>query len=539
MGNTSNCSNLCTLKPKEEDIIKEEIDKNKYIIIIQKYYRSYINRKKFKKQIMKIIKYKKKKYFKENDTLTIKSSWEFCFPFKQKYDFSMSGIKKLRSDIYNFYSKFFVIKNFNKYIYKKQNSESNIRLNTDENIPNNNNILEHKEKKIIPIDSIKGIINSPGEYKYDDIFKIYFLSSLSKNFDIGRLEKAVKNINYELEEIKDQNNFFLKEHFYNNEFTDPNQLETNHYFYADDINSETIEKLNDNNDPYFMKLIEQLEEDEKKKCSVKSFKDNNKVNYQGSVKDNTDIKHGLGKEYFIENVKKNNNMKITDNIETDNKNNNTLQNNNEKQLKYKYCGYFQNNEYHCLGMLIKENEECYYGEFRNGLKHGYGYYSSNSFNYNGFFYKDNFEGYGEFLLNNFHYIGNFHKGIFNGFGYMKTENDCEIIGNFIDGKLNGLGYFKWTSGEEYYGHWVNGKMDGYGKFIFKDKEFYLGHYKDDLKHGKGEYHFENGYVLKGNWKEGKKEGKFLLNKNEDFKKYKSEPNEIIIDYVNDVQVSKK
>ena len=536
MGNSTNCSNMCSLKPKEEDILKEEIDKNKFVIIIQKYYRSYIKRKYFKKQIMKIIKYKKKKYFREDDTLTIKSSWEFCFPFKQKYDFSVSGIKKLRSDIYNFYSKFFIIKNY-KYRYKKQKSQSNIRLNTEENIPNNN-LLEIKENKIISIDSIKGIIKSPGEYKFEEIFKMYFLGSLSRNFDIGKLERAVKNINYELEEIKEHNNFLLKDYYFKNEFTDPNENENNHYFYADDINSESVEKLNENNDPYFMKLLEQLEEDEKKICSVKSFKDKNKVNYQGSVKDNTDTKHGLGKEYFIDNVnikKNNSNMKLTTNIET----NNLVQNNNEKELKYKYCGYFDNNEYHCLGMLIKENEECYYGEFRKGLKHGYGFYTTNTFNYNGFFYKNNFEGYGEFSINNFLYIGNFHNGIFNGFGYMKTENDCKIVGNFIDGKLNGYGYFKWVSGEEYYGHWVNGKMNGYGKFIYKEKEFYLGNYKNDLKHGKGEYHFENGYVLKGIWKNGKKEGKFLLIKNEDYKKFKSEQNEILIDYENDIQISKK
>ena len=70
-------------------------------------------------------------------------------------------------------------------------------------------------------------------------------------------------------------------------------------------------------------------------------------------------------------------------------------------------------------------------------------------------------------------------------------------------------------------------------------EFYLGNYKNDLKHGKGEYHFENGYVLKGIWKNGKKEGKFLLIKNEDYKKFKSEQNEILIDYENDIQISKK
>ena len=70
-------------------------------------------------------------------------------------------------------------------------------------------MLELKENKIISIDSIKGIIKSPGEYKFEEIFKMYFLGSLSRNFDIGKLEKAVKNINYELEEIKEHNNFLL------------------------------------------------------------------------------------------------------------------------------------------------------------------------------------------------------------------------------------------------------------------------------------------------------------------------------------------
>ena len=335
-------------------------------------------------------------------------------------------------------------------------------------------------------------------FDFQNFFRVYFLTSLSKNFNIGNLEKEVGNLYFDFEQIHNKN------------FQE--KLKDKHFFIVTESKKEI---LIGENGPFFEEILENIEEEEKHYCSVKTFQDDKKIYFQGSFRESTNQKWGLGKEYFIEHL----GIK------------------GEKEIKFKYCGYFKFNEYHGIGMLIKENGECYYGEFRNGIKHGYGYLITNLFNYRGFFHNNKFEGYGEYTTKKYFYCGNFHQGIFNGFGFIRTENQNIFIGNFINGKVNGDGYYKWIDGQSYYGTWDNEKMNGYGEFIFKNGDMYIGGYRNDLRDGKGTYIFKNKCTLKGNWINGKKEGNFKFNM-DNYVGGKNKMKETTLIYENDQEVHK-
>ena len=516
----TNCNVSCKQKASELEIKKTDPQKLKSIIKIQSHFKGYKSRKKFKQEIISLYQYKKKRLFNIVSQFTIKQSWELYFAFKQEYDFSINGLRKLRSNINEFYNSFFKISNahmlfstkkpiskiynLDDVISESNNSDNEINTNkNNNNIYNNNNNSSIEDNFINENDinfkqfdklNIKKIKSSSD---FQIFFRVYFLTSLSQNYNIGNLEKEVGKFYFHFEQIHNKS---LSE-----------RLKDKHIFIV--TNKETKEILIGENGPYFEEIIEQLEEEEKNYCSVKTFQDNRKVYYQGSYKENLNQKCGLGKEYYIEHL----GIK------------------GEKLLKFKYCGYFKSNNYHGIGMLIKENGECYYGEFRNGIKFGYGYLYTNSYKYKGFFHNNLFEGYGEYTTKKYFYCGNFHEGLFNGFGFIRSENQNLFIGNFMNGKVNGDGCYKWNDGQNYYGSWNNEKMDGFGEFCFKNGDVYIGGYKNDLRDGKGMYIFKNGCVLKGNWDNGKKEGKFIFNTDNYFGAENKMKQKILI-YENDKQI---
>ena len=517
----TNCNVSCKQKASELEIKKTDPQKLKSIIKIQSHFKGYKSRKKFKQEIISLYQYKKKRLFNIVSQFTIKQSWELYFAFKQEYDFSINGLRKLRSNINEFYNSFFKISNahmlfstkkpiskiynLDDVISESNNSDNEINTNkNNNNIYNNNNNNSSIEDNFINENDINfkqfdkvNIKKIKSSSDFQIFFRVYFLTSLSQNYNIGNLEKEVGKLYFDFEQIHSK--------------TIPERLKDKHIFLV--TNNDTKEILIGQNGPFFEEIIEELEEDEKHYCSVKTFQDNRKVYYQGSYKENLNQKCGLGKEYYIEHL----GIK------------------GEKLLKFKYCGYFKSNNYHGIGMLIKENGECYYGEFRNGIKFGYGYLYTNSYKYKGFFHNNLFEGYGEYTTKKYFYCGNFHEGLFNGFGFIRSENQNLFIGNFMNGKVNGDGCYKWNDGQNYYGSWNNEKMDGFGEFCFKNGDVYIGGYKNDLRDGKGMYIFKNGCVLKGNWDNGKKEGKFIFNTDNYFGAENKMKQKILI-YENDKQI---
>lgn len=198
--------------------------------------------------------------------------------------------------------------------------------------------------------------------------------------------------------------------------------------------------------------------------------------------------------------------------------------------RYKYIGYFKDDLYHGLGIMVREGGYYYKGEFREGKYNGYGVeHSRESFSYEGFFLNGVFHGYGKFynIVKGTSYIGNFIYGRKDGLGLYETAQGCKYLGFWKKGSMNGLGLFSWKEGHRYFGQWKNDKMNGKGKFVWKKGDYYIGNYSNDFRHGDGEYYFTDGSILKGRWVYGKKEGTFVLIQDQEIES---------VQYRNDIQI---
>ena len=179
----------------------------------------------------------------------------------------------------------------------------------------------------------------------------------------------------------------------------------------------------------------------------------------------------------------------------------------------------------------------YYGQYKNGMRHGRGrlvwndgtvnegYWSEDKLNGVGKRYQDGPEG--------FSYEGEFKDGLYHGKGtFVDRNDDIEYLGEFAfhrrsgKGKLksldfvyegefknnlkHGFGKIDFNGNRWYEGEWKNDKMDGKGEFHWKDGRYYKGAYLEDKKHGYGEFKFGNGDIYKGNWAQGVQHGEGIL-----------------------------
>ena len=459
-------------------ISKEKEDENKKkkkVLSIQKVFRGFLGRRRF--HTIKIQTYleKKRKKISIQNAVQFKSTWDMFFPFNFKYEFTVGGLNNLKKDLSISYSNFFTFKG----------SQESFIPRVFKNI-------------IFTKEDIKEL-KSKGDFI--SLFKAYFLIKMNEEFDIYDF----------VEDINVASKFFFEGISRNKRLDTARQLYRMHTMSKIKpvllIKDKNIKDI-----PFFESILDEFTTEEQSFCIINSFQDpRTKVYYQGSFNEENNMKYGLGKEYFMDNSADN--------------------------LKYKYCGYYKNNKYHGIGILIKEDGECYYGEFRDGAKNGYGYLINKDSYYKGFF-KDNLqEGYGEVGNRKFVYNGGFHKGKFNGYGFMNKDGVFRVCGNFIDDKVNGGAYYEWPDGDKYYGEWKNNRMHGEGIFYFKNGDVFKGTYENDFKNGDGEYTYKNGSVLKGKWIKGKKEGKFILDLS-NFSKNVTKK-EIYIYYKNDQQINIK
>lgn len=189
----------------------------------------------------------------------------------------------------------------------------------------------------------------------------------------------------------------------------------------------------------------------------------------------------------------------------------------------------------------------YKGFFKNGKRHGYGYYSWNDGQFYFGDWKDNLRsGYGEhFYSKTSFYIGEWKNNMINGYGYKKDKQgkftraiwqrglaafkfefqfnkvnkgcvygDCEdgygriffdnghyYTGFFRNGKPF-LGEYNFTKGMLYRGELnENWKFNGSGYFLWKNKSYYRGRFENGFKQGLGFYkNGEDRSELKGEWK---------------------------------------
>lgn len=163
------------------------------------------------------------------------------------------------------------------------------------------------------------------------------------------------------------------------------------------------------------------------------------------------------------------------------------------------------------------NGDVYYGEFKDGKRHGYGKYTwANGGYYEGEWQENERTGVGhQVWTDGTEYIGDykinkwegrglrissngaiksgiFHNDNFEGDGIAILGNKDMIVGDFVDGFACGECIYSWVDGEVYYGMMSNGNFEGYGCYHFKSGDKRYGMWKNDKKVGKHVYFYADG-----------------------------------------------
>ena len=419
------------LNDEELNSIKQETmtysDLNYYIVLIQKNYRRYISKKKYKNILMNKLEHKKDilKSF-----VVFKESWELYFNTGTEFEFSFKGIQALLNSLVEIYNNYFnpdfgnskikkltiqQIKNFNfgslmkkeyricVWIYLKKSfylgdkienkiGNQNIFVEEleDDNISNTNlnNSFEdsprNQDKKLKTYNDLLGdndffekknqtntfnlnqnnnnnsnIINlveiddSKSKIDFDDNN-----SDISSNNNLKQISlKSKKKDNnlkktvihkYNLNNFKkllnksqsirtNQKLSFSKFQSKKNDFENLSLIENKVPLFI--LDSDKYQDV-----PYFLRYLHEIKIIQEKSCISKSFEEiDTNIIFSGSFNAEKNIKEGLGLEYMV---------------------------NKLKGRIYKYCGYYFNGNFHGIGMLAKNGNESYYGEFRKGKKCG-------------------------------------------------------------------------------------------------------------------------------------------------------------------------
>ena len=205
--------------------------------------------------------------------------------------------------------------------------------------------------------------------------------------------------------------------------------------------------------------------------------------------------------------------------------NNSNYNLNDKNIKYKYLGYYKsliddnkNSKIikNGFGIIIFSDNTIFKSNFKENKATGFGHYidKNNIEEFIGEYENNIRNGFGIYTINisinnNHKYYGYFNSNGLNGIG-IEESNECEYIyyGEFLNNKKHGYGTLKWNDGTIYEGHFdknqingyaiinypgnkvykgkVNeGKLDGFGEFLWPEGKKYCGYYKNDKKDGFG------------------------------------------------------
>ncbi|AFU70520.1 hypothetical protein P700755_003949 [Psychroflexus torquis ATCC 700755] len=174
--------------------------------------------------------------------------------------------------------------------------------------------------------------------------------------------------------------------------------------------------------------------------------------------------------------------------------------------KDRYIGKLKDGLFSGNGVLIKENEEIYIGEFNNGKPNGLlNYYRNGKLRYSGHWKFGVYNGTGI----QYHQNGQTNDGIWiNGVISGKTKihyNNGEYYGYLLNGKPNEQGVISFLNGSKYDGNWKNGYFSGQGTFIDKKKDTIFGEWDNGLLNGYAEIISKNSY-FSGAFEQGKLNG---------------------------------
>lgn len=139
-----------------------------------------------------------------------------------------------------------------------------------------------------------------------------------------------------------------------------------------------------------------------------------------------------------------------------------------------YEGEFSGGYMHGTGTYTRHDKMIYKGRWRLSLKHGLGY---------------------QMYPNGDVFEGAWIQGSPEGPGKYTWANGNVYLGNMKGGKMSGKGTLTWTNGDSYEGSWSNGMMHGFGVFTWSDGSCYIGTWTRGLKDGKGTFYPKGGRLL--------------------------------------------
>lgn len=178
-----------------------------------------------------------------------------------------------------------------------------------------------------------------------------------------------------------------------------------------------------------------------------------------------------------------------------------------------YDGYLSGGKKHGKGtMYYADTDSVYEGDWRDGLKHGFGRSEEGGCIYQGDFRNDVPHGTGLYSWpDGSYYEGDFRYGRRTGKGKLEKGNGDCFKGDFVDDKYHGWGRYLSADGEVYDGGFKNGTK--FGKGVWRSTQSgdeYKGEFENDIFHGEGFYRYANGDTYEGSYYAGLRDGNGLF-----------------------------
>ena len=174
-----------------------------------------------------------------------------------------------------------------------------------------------------------------------------------------------------------------------------------------------------------------------------------------------------------------------------------------------YEGEWKNDKASGKGKLIHADGDIYEGEWSDDKANGQGVYThSNGARFTGMWKDDKQHGNGvENWPDGACYEGDYLEGKKCGKGKLSFADGSHYEGDFLNNDIHGYGVYIWPDEKKYEGCWGKNKMHGKGKLVWPDGRKYDGDYEEDKKHGFGIFEWADGRKYIGQWYKGKQHGK--------------------------------
>ena len=180
-----------------------------------------------------------------------------------------------------------------------------------------------------------------------------------------------------------------------------------------------------------------------------------------------------------------------------------------KKNSAKFIGYFIQDNVNGFGKLTDKNGDEYLGYWKNSEFSGLGVYTKKKIiSYKGYWSKDKQDKFGIEQWPTLEYIGEYKNGVKNGYGIMNIGGGV-YQGQMKGGNIEGIGKFIFNDKRRYEGEFVNNKMEGLGILYFPDGKIFVGNFKDDLQNGFGVF-YTNKKIYVGFWQHMMLEGEVIV-----------------------------